>query len=102
MDIFILIFAIILFGFLAFKHMNALVLAPLVTVFVAVCSGLPILESLKESFMPAAADYVADYFLIFFVGALFGTIYQLFKKENLTRRLIPSAISAGCWTWSMP
>lgn len=103
--------------------------------------------------MPAAADYVSKYFLTFFVGALFGAIYQftgaaesiartisrvshdkfvapvimvitglltfggvsgfvvffviypialqMFKKANLTRMLIPAAISAGCWTWSM-
>lgn len=151
--IMVLIIAIILFGLLAFKQLSALILAPLVTIFVAVCSGLPILDSLKESFMPAAADYVSKYFLVFFVGALFGAIYQytgaaesiartigkachgkfvapiimcitglltfggvsgfvvffviypialqLFKEANLTRRLIPAAISAGCWTWSM-
>ena len=126
---------------------------PLVTIFVIVCSGLPILESLKTAFMPAASDYVTSYFLTFFVGALFGAVYQhtgaaesisrtlaglckgkfvapivmtitgiltyggvsgfvvffviypialnLFKEANLTRRLIPAAISAGCWTWSM-
>ena len=25
----------------------------------------------------------------------------MFKEANVTRRLIPAAISAGCWTWSM-
>lgn len=145
--------ALILFGLLAFKQINALILAPLVTIFVIVCSGLPILESLKTAFMPAASDYVTSYFLVFFVGALFGAVYQhtgaaesisktlaglckgkfvapiimtitgiltyggvsgfvvffviypialnMFKEANLTRRLIPGAISAGCWTWSM-
>ncbi len=145
--------ALILFGLLAFKQINALILAPLVTIFVIVCSGLPILDSLKTLFMPAASDYVTSYFLTFFVGALFGAVYQhtgaaesisktlaglckgkfvapiimtitgiltyggvsgfvvffviypialnMFKEANLTRRLIPGAISAGCWTWSM-
>lgn len=153
LQILILVVAIILFGILAFRQMSALILAPLVTIFVIVCSGLPILSSLKESFMPAAAKYFSDYFLVFFVGALFGAVYQftgaaesiakflaglcrgkfvapiimcitglltfggvsgfvvffviypialqMFKKANLTRRLIPAAISAGCWTWSM-
>ena len=114
---------------------------------------MPILSSLKELFMPAASAYVTSYFLVFFVGALFGAVYQhtgaaesisktlaglckgkfvapiimtitgiltfggvsgfvvffviypialnMFKEANLTRRLIPGAISAGCWTWSM-
>ena len=155
MNLGILVFvaALILFGLLAFKQINALILAPLVTIFVIVCSGLPILESLKTAFMPAASDYVTSYFLVFFVGALFGAVYQhtgaaesisktlaglckgkfvapiimtitgiltyggvsgfvvffviypialnMFKEANLTRRLIPGAISAGCWTWSM-
>jgi len=151
--ILVLLLALILFGLLAFKQISALILAPLVTIFVIVCSGLPILESLKTAFMPAAADYVTNYFLIFFVGALFGAVYQhtgaaesisktlaglckgkfvapiimtitgiltyggvsgfvvffviypialnMFKEGNVTRRLIPAAISAGCWTWSM-
>ena len=153
LGILVLVSALILFGLLAFKQINALILAPLVTIFVIVCSGLPILESLKTAFMPAASDYVTSYFLVFFVGALFGAVYQhtgaaesisktlaglckgkfvapiimtitgiltyggvsgfvvffviypialnMFKEANLTRRLIPGAISAGCWTWSM-
>lgn len=151
--ILVLVIAIVLFGVLAFKQMSALILAPLVTIFVIICSGLPILDSLKNAFMPAASDYITSYFLTFFVGALFGAVYQytgaaesiaraiaglchgkfvapiimcitgiltfggvsgfvvffviypialnLFKEGNLTRRLIPAAISAGCWTWSM-
>ncbi len=151
--ILVLLIAIILFALLAFKQLSALILAPLVTIFVVVCSGLPVLDSLKDMFMPAAANYVSSYFLVFFVGALFGAVYQftgaaesiarfigglchgkfvapiimiitgiltfggvsgfvvffviypialnLFKEANLTRRLIPAAISAGCWTWSM-
>lgn len=153
LGILVLVAALILFGLLAFKQINALILAPLATIFVIVCSGLPILDSLKTLFMPAASDYVTSYFLTFFVGALFGAVYQhtgaaesisktlaglckgkfvapiimtitgiltyggvsgfvvffviypialnMFKEANLTRRLIPGAISAGCWTWSM-
>lgn len=153
LHILVLVVAIVLFGVLAFKQMSALILAPLVTSFVIICSGMPILDSLKNLFMPAASEYVTSYFLVFFVGALFGAVYQytgaaesiartiaglchgkfvapiimiitglltfggvsgfvvffviypialnLFKEANLTRRLIPAAISAGCWTWSM-
>lgn len=151
--IIVLLVALILFALLAFKQLNALILAPLVSIFVIVCFKLPILETLKGAFMPAAANYVTSYFLVFFVGALFGAIYQftgaaasiaktlskasrgkfvvpiimcitglltfggvsgfvvffviypialqMFKRANITRRLLPAAISAGCWTWSM-
>lgn len=151
--IIVLLIALILFGLLAFKQMNALILAPLVSIFVIVCFRMPILTTLKEAFMPAAAGYVTNYFLVFFVGALFGAVYQytgaaesiartiskvshdkfvapivmcitglltfggvsgfvvffviypialqMFRRANLTRMLLPAAISAGCWTWSM-
>ncbi len=152
-SIIILVIALILFGVLAFKQLSALILAPLVSIFVILCFRLPVLDTLLNSFMPAAADYVSDYFLTFFVGALFGAVYQftgaaesiartiskvshdkfvapvimvitglltfggvsgfvvffviypialqMFKKANITRMLLPAAISAGCWTWSM-
>ena len=159
LGILVLLIAIILFAVLAFKQISALILAPLVTIFVlvfsAIFAGSPIaiLTGLKGDFMPAAAKYVSDYFLVFFVGALFGAVYQftgaaksiakwlsgmchgrfvapiimcitglltyggisgfvvffvvypialqMFRSSNLTRRLIPAAISAGTWTWSM-
>ena len=152
-SVLILLIAIILFGVLAFRQMSALILAPVVTIFVIVLSGMPILDTLLQHFMPATSDYITKYSLIFFVGALFGAVYQftgaaesiartmgcfcgnhfvapmimcitglltfggvsgfvvffvvypialqMFKRANLTRRLIPAAISAGCWTWSM-
>jgi H+/gluconate symporter-like permease len=157
--IILLFVALVLFGLLAFKQLSALILAPIVTIVVLVFSalfagtGIDILGGLKNEFMPAAAKYVQDYFLVFFVGALFGAVYQftgaaksiakfisgfchgkfvapiimtitgiltyggisgfvvffviypialqLFREANITRRLLPAAISAGCWTWSM-
>lgn len=152
-SVLVLVIAIVLFGVLAFRQMSALILAPVVTIFVIVLSGMPVLDTLLNDFMPATSDYITQYFLIFFVGALFGAVYQftgaaesialamgrlshnhfvapmimcitglltfggvsgfvvffvvypialqMFKRANLTRRLIPAAISAGCWTWSM-
>lgn len=149
----VLLAAILLFGVLAFRQMSALLLATLVTVFVSVLSGMPVMDTLLSGFMPAAADYFMKYFMIFFVGALFGAVYrftgaaesiaramgklcgrrfaapmimcitglltfggvsgfvvffvvypialQMFKASDLSRRLIPAAISSGCWTWSM-
>ncbi|MDR1378951.1 MAG: hypothetical protein LBJ36_07850 [Synergistaceae bacterium] len=185
--ILILLLTFVLFGVLAFKQLNALILAPIVTIFVLVCFGMPILGSLSwptsainvegaveateagnasstfyfgdgliGAFMPNAAKYVTQYFLVFFVffvGALFGAVYQftgaaksiakwmtgmcsghfvagiimtitgvltyggisgfvvffviypialhVFREAGVSRRLIPGAISAGTWTWSM-
>ena len=66
LGILILFIAIVLFGVLAFKGISALVLAPLVTCFVLICSPLlagtdvAVLAGLKDQFMPAAAGYVSD------------------------------------------
>jgi len=38
-------------------------------------------------------------FVVFF--AIYPIAQELFKAANITRRLMPAAISAGCWTWSM-
>ena len=43
--ILVLVIAIALFGVLAFKQMSALILAPLVTIFVILCSGLQFLKA---------------------------------------------------------
>lgn len=48
--ILVLLLALILFGLLAFKQISALILAPLVTVFVIVCSGLANSRKFKDSF----------------------------------------------------
>ena len=86
--ILVLVLALVLFGVLAFLQLSALILAPLVSIFVIICSKFPvellpegvekmtILTGLKQLFMPAASAYVTSYFLVFFVGALFGAVYQ--------------------------
>ncbi|MDR3259135.1 MAG: GntP family permease [Fusobacteriaceae bacterium] len=172
MGILVLFLALVLFGVLAFKQLSALLLAPIVSIFVLVCAFLlsdanipaailaesasakpGILSGLQLLFMKGASAYVKNYFLVFFVGALFGAVYQftgaaesiaifmsgltkdkyvapiimcitgvltfggvsgfvvffviypialeMFKRANLSRRLLPAAISAGTWTWSM-
>lgn len=165
LGIIVLFVALVMFGVLAFKQFSALLMAPIVSIFVIVCfillgnpaslDGKPlgILDALKRMFMPTASGYVTNYFLVYFVGALFGAVYmftdaaksiavwlirvskgkyvaaiimtitgiltyggisgfvvffviypialQVFRAANVTRRLIPAAISAGCWTWSM-
>lgn len=152
-EILILFAALALFAFLAFKQISVLVLAPAIAMVVFALMGMPIYDSLLSAFMPSAANYISNYFLLFFVGAIFGAVYQLtgaaesiavtisrlsggkfaapvimlitgiltyggvsgfvvffvvypialsmFKKGNISRMLLPAAISSGCWAWSM-
>ena len=153
MDIIILPIALLLFAYLAFQRWSALLIGPIVSMFVIIFSRLPMMETMLGPYMTGTSNYVKNYFLVFLVGALFGAVYeetkgaeaiahaiirvtkgkftapiimtitgiltiggisgfvvffaiypialQVFRSSNLTRRLIPAAISAGCWTWSM-
>ena len=87
-SVLILLIAIILFGVLAFRQMSALILAPVVTIFVIVLSGMPILDTLLQHFMPATSDYITKYFLIFFL------ISQKRKSATALKRLIQLRNSA--------
>ncbi len=50
-SVLVLVIAIVLFGVLAFRQMSALILAPVVTIFVIVLSGMPVLDTLLNDFM---------------------------------------------------
>jgi H+/gluconate symporter-like permease len=144
---------LLLFGFLAFKQWSAILIGPLVTLILCILAGIPAFETMLGPYMQSAANYFQSYFLVFLVGALFGSVYrdtkgaqaialavikvtkgryaaaiimlitglltfggisgfviffamypialEVFRGANVPRRLIPAAISAGCWTWSM-
>ncbi len=149
----ILFAAIVLFMVLAFKKVNAMLLAMIVSLFVLFAFQMPVLDSLYNYFMPATVNFVSGYFLIMLAGGIIGAIYQftgaaesiaisvsklargkfnaaivmvisgvlvygginglgvyfvvypialqLFKRANISRILIPAAISAGTWTWAL-
>ncbi len=153
MEILILVLALVLFTILAFKGISAILMGPLVSLIVVILSGMPIVDSMLGPFMVSTSNYVKNYFFIFFLGALFGAVYektgaaksialgivkmsrgrytasiitiitgiltlggisgfvaffvvypialQLFRESNITRRILPGAISAGTWTFSM-
>lgn len=149
----ILPIALLLFAVFAFQKWSALILGPVLSLLVAAVAGLPLVETMLGPYMQTAAEYIKNFFLVFFVGPVFGSIMEetgaarslaswmtgktkgryvaplvmtvtgvltyggisgfviffamypvalhMFKEANLSRRLIPAAISAGCWTWSM-
>ena len=152
-DVLIIPICLILFGFLAYQRWSALLIGPLVTVILVVLARMPLFETMLGPYMASAGSYFQRFFLVFFVGALFGAVYketkgaqsiamaiikvtkgkfaapvimlitgiltyggvsgfvvffamfpialEVFRRANVSRRLMPAAISAGCWTWSM-
>src|SRR5580698_9405522 len=59
---------------LSFRGWSVLLLAPLSALVAAAISGQPLLASLTQLFMTGAAGFLAQFFPIFLLGALFGKL----------------------------
>jgi H+/gluconate symporter-like permease len=59
---------------LAFRGWTILLLAPLAAIVAAIFSGQPLLAHWTQTFMPAAAGFLAQFFPLFLLGALFGKL----------------------------
>lgn len=59
---------------LAFRGWTILLLAPLAAMVAAAFSAEPLLAHWTQTFMPAAAGFVAQFFPLFLLGALFGKL----------------------------
>lgn len=62
--------------YLAFRGSSILILAPLAGLIAAAFSGEPLLASWTQTFMRNAADFVAQFFPLFLLGALFGKLME--------------------------
>jgi H+/gluconate symporter-like permease len=62
--------------YLSFRGWSILLLAPLAAMVAALAAAEPLLAHLTQTFMPAAAGFVAQFFPIFLLGALFGKLME--------------------------
>ena len=62
--------------FLSFRGWTILVVSPLAALIAALAAGEPLLAHLTLTYMPAAAGFVAQFMLIFLLGALFGKLME--------------------------
>ncbi len=80
---------------LAFRGWTILLLAPLAAIVAAAFSAEPLLAHWTQTFMPAAAGFVAQFFPLFLLGALFGKLMDDSGSvgaiaDFMTRKLGPS------------
>jgi H+/gluconate symporter-like permease len=61
---------------LAFKGWSVLLLAPLAAIIAAFFSREPLLAHWTQTFMRSAAGFVAQFFPLFLLGALFGKLME--------------------------
>ncbi|MCX5518054.1 GntP family permease [Kaistia defluvii] len=61
---------------LAFRGWSILLLAPIAALIAALFSGEPLLAHWTQTFMASAAQFLAQFFPIFLLGALFGKLME--------------------------
>src|ERR1700758_1831169 len=61
---------------LAFRGWSVLVLAPLAALIAALMAGEPLLAHWTQTFMVGAAGFLAQFFPLFLLGALFGKLME--------------------------
>ncbi len=81
--------------FLAFRGWSVLLLAPAAALVAAVFAGEPLLAHWTQTFMGSAARFVAQFFPLFLLGALFGKLMDdsgsvTSIAEFMTEKLGPS------------
>ena len=62
--------------YFAFKGSSILIIAPVAGLLVAAFAGEPLLASWTQTFMPNAAQFVAQFFPLFLLGAVFGKLME--------------------------
>jgi len=100
-----ILIALVLLIFLAFRGWSVLLLAPAVALLATAFSRQPLLANWTQIFMGSAAQFLAQFFPIFLLGALFGKLMEdcgsvtaiaNFLTERLgPRRAILAVVLAG-------
>ena len=90
---------------LAYRGWSVLLLAPAAAMIAAAFAGEPLLAHWTQTFMASAAQFLAQFFPLFLLGALFGKLMEdsgsvsaiaAFMTERLgTRRAILAVVLAG-------
>ncbi|HVY56796.1 MAG TPA: GntP family permease [Xanthobacteraceae bacterium] len=105
MGLFGILLALGLLVWLAYRGWSVLLLAPAVALVAAAAAGEPLLAHWTQTFMGSAARFVAQFFPLFLLGALFGKLMDDsgsvesiagFMSERLgPRRAILAVVLAG-------
>src|SRR6516165_7621460 len=100
-----IVLALALLIFLAYKGWSVLLLAPAAALVAAAIAGEPLLAHWTQTFMGSAAQFVAQFFPLFLLGALFGKLMDdsgsvaaiaRFMSDRLgPRRAILAVVLAG-------
>src|SRR6201988_385343 len=76
MDLLGILVALALLIWLAFRGWSVLLLAPCAALVAAAVAGQPLLAHWTQTFMGSAAEFLARFFPLFLLGALFGKLME--------------------------
>jgi len=79
---------------LSFRSWSVLVLAPLAAMVAALFAGDPLLAHWTQTFMGAAAGFVASFFPLFLLGAIFGKLMDDSGSVNTIARFMTDKLGA--------
>src|SRR3954452_4390760 len=80
---------------LAYRGWTILLLAPLCALIAALLAGEPLLANWTQTFMRTAAAFVAQFFPIFLLGALFGKLMQASGSVESIARFLTARLGTG-------
>ncbi len=80
---------------LAYRGWSILLLAPLCALLAALLAGQPLLASWTQTFMRNAADFIAQFFPIFLLGALFGKLMEASGSVEAIAVTMTEKLGAG-------
>jgi len=76
-EIGVLVLALVLLIYLAYRGLSLLILAPALATFAVVATNeLPLIASYTQIFMGATAGFIASFFPLFLLGAIFGKLIE--------------------------
>src|SRR5215472_15517047 len=80
---------------LAFRGWSVLLLAPIAALIAALFSGEPLLAHWTQTFMGSAAHFLAQFFPLFLLGALFGKLMEDSGSVTAIARWMTERLGAG-------
>lgn len=69
--------AFVLLGYMCMKGWSIYISAPVCVLIIAATSGMDLLGAIKDEFLPGTGNYLAQWFGLFMLGALFGKIMEV-------------------------
>src|SRR5215468_6101407 len=95
MGLFGILLGLALLVWLAYRGWSILLLAPGAALLAAALSGEPLLAHWTQTFMGSTAQFLAQFFPLFLMGALFGKLMEDSGSVSAIARWMTERLGAG-------